>query len=117
MKKIEMKKRVEVVTLQLLKDTNPQVKELIDQLKDIKLGLYVLHELKIQHRKDTPWGAIHYCRQCRMWTRAQEHLRVKRTQICTELRRASYGLDPMALVTMEVDKTTLISSGMSSIVM
>jgi len=88
-------------TLQLLKATNPHVEELLDELKDIKLGLYVLHDLKVQHRKNTPWGAMHRCRRCQMWSKAQQHLRAKRTQICGELRQAGYGVDPIAL--LEVD--------------
>jgi hypothetical protein len=92
------KRAVAAATLQLLKDTNPHVEELLDELKDIKLGLYALHDLKVQHRKNTPWGAMHCCRRCQMWSRAQQHLRAKRTEICGELRRAGYGLDPMALL-------------------
>jgi hypothetical protein len=88
-------------TLQLLKYTNPRVEELLNELKDIKLGVRVLHQLKVQHRKRTPWGAMHCCRRCSMWTRAQEHLRQKRTELCAELQRLSYGLDPMTLLVLE----------------
>jgi hypothetical protein len=88
-------------TLALLKSTNPQVEELLNELKEVQLGLYILHCQKIQHRKRTRWGTIHDCKTCQMWTRAQEHLRRKRTEICTELQKIGYGLDPMEL--MEVD--------------
>src|SRR5215212_10321777 len=97
-REIEGRATAAVATLQLLKDTNPLVEELLGELKDIKLGLYVIHDLKVQHRKHTPWGAMHCCRRCRMWTRAQHHLRQKRTEICAELQRLSYGYDPMLLL-------------------
>jgi hypothetical protein len=94
----EREGRAVAATLQLLKDTNPLIPELIDELKQVKLGLYVLHDLKLQHRRKTPFGSFHCCRQCEMWSRAQEHLREKRTAIGKELERESYGLDPMSLL-------------------
>lgn len=36
-----------------------------------------------------------------MWTKAQKHVRDKRTELCKELKWLSYGLDPIKLVELE----------------
>jgi hypothetical protein len=36
-----------------------------------------------------------------MWARAQQHLRRRREELCAELQRQSYGLDPMTLLVLE----------------
>ncbi len=100
----EDQKQELVTTLQLLKQSNPQVTEILESLKRVQAEINLLHELKAEHRR---YNAIFtldlqpHCTQCKMWAQRQTTLRAQKSMLSDELYRLSYGITPWKLLEAE----------------
>jgi hypothetical protein len=103
---------VVAATLQLLKGSNPRIGDILSELKTIQKDIRAIHVLKKAHRKMYhSWmerTSFFYlgkqpCDRCQQWTNEQECLRERRTSLCTELHKLSYGMDPKKLLATELE--------------
>jgi hypothetical protein len=105
--------KIQKTELELLKESNPRVGEILKELKTTQKGIRALHNLKKAHRKkyhswieQTSFFCLgrQHCDKCREWTAQQDQLRERRTSLCIELGRLSYGMDPKKLLAAELEE-------------
>jgi hypothetical protein len=102
-----------VATLQLLKQSNPRIGEILTELKTVQSKIDELHVLKKEHRYTYhTWierTSFFYlgkqpCDRCEIWNTEQELLRDKKSALCKELEQLSYGMDPLELLKVEEEE-------------